>query len=57
MHDKSEYVVHMVNLKQALNHGLVFKKNHRMSKLNQNAWLKPYIDIEHRSNKKKKNNF
>ena len=43
----------MVNLKQALNHGLVFKKNHRMSKLNQNAWLKPYIDIEHRSNKKK----
>ena len=54
MHDKSEYVVHMVNLKQALNHGLVFKKNHRMSKLNQNAWLKPYIDIEHRSNKKNK---
>ena len=54
LHDKSEYVVHMVNLKQALNHGLVFKKNHRMSKLNQNAWLKPYIDIEHRSNKKSK---
>ena len=42
MHDKTEHVIHMVNLKQALNHGLVFKKIHRMSKLNQNAWLKPY---------------
>ena len=26
MHDKTEYVVHIRNLKQALNHGLVLKK-------------------------------
>ena len=26
LHDKNEYVMHIRNLKQALNHGLVFKK-------------------------------
>ena len=26
LYDKSEYVIHMKNLKQALNHGLVLKK-------------------------------
>ena len=26
LHDKTEYVIHIRNLKQALNHGLVFKK-------------------------------
>ena len=26
MHDKKEYVIHIRNLKQALNHGLVLKK-------------------------------
>ena len=25
LHDKTEYVIHIRNLKQALNHGLVFK--------------------------------
>ena len=32
------------NLKQALNHGLVSKKVHRVIKFNENAWLKPYVD-------------
>ena len=27
-HDKTEYVIHERNLKQALNHGLVLKKVH-----------------------------
>ena len=27
LHGKTEYVIHMTNLKQALNHGLVFKKS------------------------------
>ena len=35
----------MRNLKQALNHGLVFRKVHKVIKLNQNAWLKRYIDM------------
>ena len=32
----------MRNLKQGLIHGLVLKKVHRMTKLNQKALLKPY---------------
>ena len=32
-------------LKQALNHGLVLKKEHKVIQLNQKAWLKPYIDL------------
>ena len=39
-HDKTEYVIHIRNLKQALNHGLVLKKFHRVIIFNQNAWLK-----------------
>ena len=37
LHDKTEYVMHIRNLKQALNHGLVLKKLHRIIKFNQNA--------------------
>ena len=43
LHDKTEYVIHIRNLEQALNHGLVLKKVHRVIKFNQNALLKPYI--------------
>ena len=42
LHYKTEYVIHIRTLKQALNHGLFLKK---VIKLNQNAWLKPYIDM------------
>ena len=45
LHDKTEYVIHIRNSKQALNHGLVFKKVHKVVKFNQNARLKPYIDM------------
>ena len=45
LHDKTENVIHIRNLKQALNHGLVFKKVHKVIKFNQNAWLKLYIDM------------
>ena len=54
--DKTEYVIHIRNLKQALNHGLVLKV-HKMIKFNQNAWLKPYIDINTDLRKKVKNDF
>ena len=43
--DKEKYVVHIRALKQALNHGLILKKVHRIIKFNQRAWLKPYIDM------------
>ena len=37
LHGKTEYVIHIGNLKQALNHRLIFKKVHRVIKFNQNA--------------------
>ena len=40
LHDKTEYAIHIRNLKQALNHGLELKKVHRIIKLNQKSWLK-----------------
>ena len=45
LHDKTEYIIHTRNLMQALNDGLVSKKVHNVIKFNQNAWLKPYIDM------------
>ena len=57
LHDKTENIIHIRNLKQALNHGLVFKKVHRVIKFNQNARLKPYIDMKTDLRKKAKNDF
>ena len=37
LHDKTEYIIHIRNLKQELNRGLVFKKVHRVIKFNQNV--------------------
>ena len=55
--NKTEYVIHIRNLKQALHHGLVLKKLHIIIKINQNAWLKPYIDVNTDLRKKGKHNF
>ena len=44
-------------LKQALNHGLVLKKVHRVIQFNQKDWLKPYIDMNTELRKKAKNDF
>ena len=54
LRDKTEYVIHIINLKQALNHGLVLKKVHKMIGINQNAWLKPYIGRNTNLRKKEK---
>ena len=35
LHDKTEIVIDIRNLKQILNHGLVFKKSHRAIIFNQ----------------------
>ena len=44
--DKAEYVIHIKkNSKQALNHELVLKNTLRVIKINQTAWLNPYIDM------------
>ena len=54
VHDKTEYVFQLINLKQALIHELVLKKVHRLIKFNQKAWLKSYIDMKTMLKKKKK---
>ena len=45
MLDKKEYAILTINLKQALNPGLVQKKLHRVIPFNQKAWLNPYIGM------------
>ena len=45
LYDKSNYVIHIRTLKQALNNGLIFKKVHKVVQFNQKAWLKHYIYI------------
>ena len=45
LYNKKDYVIHIRSLKQALNHGLILKKVHRVIQFNQKAWLKPYIDM------------
>ena len=49
VHDKKEYVININNLKQALNHGLVLKKVHRIKKLSWNhtlIWTQGYEKIQ-----------
>ena len=57
LHNKKKYVVHIKSLKQALNHGLKFKKVHRIIEFNQEAWLKPYIDMNTELRKVASNDF
>ena len=56
-HDKIEYVIHIRNLKQTSNHGLILKKVHRVIEFNQKAWLRPYIEMNTKLREKAKNNF
>ena len=49
--------MHISILKQALDHGLKFKKVHIVIELNQEAWLKKYIYIKTELRKKASNDF
>ena len=55
--DKENYVIHILALKQALNHGLKLSKVHNVIEFRQNAWLKSYIDMNTELRKKAKNEF
>ena len=57
LHDKTEYVIHVRNLKQALNHGLILKKVYRVITFNEKAWLKSYIDMNTKLKQTTKINF
>ena len=50
-------VIHIRNLKRALNRGLDLKTAYRVTELNLRTWLKPYIDRNTKLRKKVRNNF
>ena len=57
LYHKKDYVLHIRSLKQALNHGPILKKVHRVIQFSQKAWLKPYIDMNTELRKEAKNDF
>ena len=57
LYSKKKYLAHINTLKQALNHGLKFKKIHRVIEFNQEVWLKPYIDMNTELRKLAKNDL
>ena len=46
LQDKENYPVHVLALKQALNHRLKLTKVHSVIEFRQEYWLKPYIDMK-----------
>ena len=57
LHNKNEYIIHIRNLKEVLNHGLILINVYRAIKLNQKTWLKPHIVMNVELRQKVKNNF
>ena len=57
LQDKENYPVHVLALKQALNHGLKSTKVHIVIEFRQEYWLKPYIDMNAKLRKNAKNDF
>ena len=57
LHNKTEYVVRIRNFNETLNHRLVLKNVHRVIKSKQNAWLKPYDQMNTGLRKNAKNDF
>ena len=55
--DKEKYPVHVLALKQALNHALKLTKVHSVIEFRQEYWLKPYIDMNTKLSKNAKNDF
>ena len=45
LHDKTEYIINIRNLKETLSSGFALKKVHKVIKFNQNPWLKPYTNM------------
>ena len=45
LNDKENYTIHILALKQALNHRLTLTKVHNVNEFRREYWLKPYIDL------------
>lgn len=57
LYDKKKYVLHYLNLKEALKAGLKFKKIHRVIKFDQSDWMKIYIEKNTKLRQEAKNDF
>ena len=57
LRDKEGYIIHIRALDQALAHGLVLEKVHRVIEFDQSAWMKPYIDFNTQLRTKATNDF
>ena len=53
--NKNNYVIHYRNLQQCLELGMKLKKIHRILKLKQKDWMKPYIDFNAQKRKEATN--
>ena len=57
LYNKKNYVIHVRALNQALKHGLILKRVHRVIEFDQSAWLKPYINFNTQLRTQAKNDF
>ena len=51
--DKKKYVAQIKSLIQALRHGLILKKVHRVIEFQHSNWMKPYLNTRLRTAAKK----
>ena len=54
---RKNFIIHIIGLRQAIDHELILDKLYRVIKLVQEAWLKPYIDNNTKLRAKPKNDF
>ena len=57
LYHKRKYVIHVKDLKQAIDHGLVLERIHRCIEFKQSAWMREYIDFNTRLRTAAKNDF
>ena len=57
LNDKAKYVIHEVNLKQAVDAGLKLTKIHRVIRFNQKPWMRKFIEFNINKRKESKNEF
>ena len=57
LNDENKYVIHEMNLKHAVDTGLLLTKIHRVFQFNQKPWMKDLIDFDINNRKESKNEF
>ena len=55
--NKENYIIHIVSLRQALNHGLILSNVHKVIEFEQEAWFKLYIMMNTELSMQAKNDF